>query len=63
MRGKLAFLEKRVTPRKNEAIWLVPHFYLRGTPKPAFPSEEEQLAQARARMETHIVVTVAVECP
>lgn len=63
MKGKITFLEKRVTPGENESIWFVPHFYLKGTPKPVFPSEEEQIAEARANGETHIVVTVPVECP
>ncbi len=61
MKTKIASLEKRVTPSDDETIWVIPHFYLKGTPKPDFPSEEEQIEEARARGETRIVVTVAVE--
>jgi hypothetical protein len=61
MKTKITSLEKRITPTDDETIWVIPHFYLKGTPKPDFPSEEEQVAEARARMETRIVVTVAVE--
>ena len=60
---KIESLEKRVTPSEDETIWLIPHFFLKGTEAPVFPSEEEQVAEARARGETYIVVTVAVECP
>ena len=63
MRRKITTLEKRVIPKEDETIWAIPHFYLKGTAKPFFPPEEEQVAEARARGETRIVVTVAVECP
>ena len=63
MKKKIASLEKRVFPTDDETIWVIPFLYLKGTPKPVFPSEEEQIAEARARMETRIVVTVAVEYP
>ena len=63
MKRKIETLEKRVTPNEDETIWVIPHFFLKGTEAPVFPSEEEQVAEARARGETHIVVTVAVECP
>jgi hypothetical protein len=61
MKTKIASLEKRVAPRDDETIWVVPLLYLKGTPKPVFPPEEEQIAEARARGETRIVVKVAVE--
>ena len=63
MRRKIETLEKRVAPNEDETIWIVPHFFLKGTQAPVFPSAEEQIAEARARGETYIVVTVAVECP
>ncbi len=62
MKRKIASLEKKVALTDDETIWVIPHLYLKGTPKPDFPSEEEQIAEARARGETYIVVTVAVEC-
>ena len=61
MKKKIASLEKKVALTDDETVWVIPHLYLKGTPKSVFPSEEEQVAEARARGETHIVVTVAVE--
>jgi len=63
MKKKIASLEKKVTLTDDETVWVIPHLYLKGTPKPVFPSEEEQIAEARARGETRFVVTVAVEYP
>ena len=63
MKRKIETLEKRVAPKEDETIWFVPYFFLQGTQAPVFPSEEEQIAAARARGESRIVVTVAVECP
>ncbi|MGA2109682.1 MAG: hypothetical protein ABSH25_18820 [Syntrophorhabdales bacterium] len=63
MKKKIASLEKKVTLTDDETVWVIPHLYLKGTPKPVFPSEEEQIAEARTRGETRIVVTVAVEYP
>ncbi len=63
MKKKIASLEKKVPLTDDETVWVIPHLYLKGTPKPVFPPEEEQVAEARARGETRIVVTVAVEYP
>jgi hypothetical protein len=63
MKRKIASLEKRIAPSDDETIWVIPFLYLTGTPKPVFPPEEEQIAEARARGQTRIVVTVAVELP
>ena len=63
MKTKIASLEKMIAPTDDQIIWVIPFLYLKGTPKPVFPSEEEQIAEARARGETRIVVTVAAEYP
>jgi len=50
MRKKITTLEKRVIPKEDETIWAVPHFYLKGTPKPFFPLRKSR-SRKRGRAE------------
>ena len=37
MKKKIASLEKKVALTDDETVWVIPHLYLKGTPKPVFP--------------------------
>ena len=58
---RIAALEKRLRLQDDELIWPLEYFYVKGKPKPVFPSEEEQIARQRAEGKRYIVVKVPVE--